>query len=165
MEFLQQWQQEQYRKCERHEKHRGRALTLDTDDVSYSAFGGVEWVHCHLCWAALSSVLRNNNNQMRKDGQDMGGISDSQQDLIEDVAQALCISARPTGSRLKFVDEMVEPVARMEWVMVGHNLVTSFKPKKASTGSTSSSTGDNECGISPDQLKQLLNISAMTSQV
>ena len=176
VELLQQRQQEQYRKRERREKHRGRALTLDSDDASYSTFGGVERVRRRLCWAALSSVqlLRSSQHQqLQQEGQNTyTGIIDPQQDLIEATIEALQVTARPTGSRLKFVYEMVGPVARMEQAMANNNNVFAnlkkpTPPKKKATGySSSSKTGDDdECGISPDQLNQLLAISAMTSQV
>lgn len=88
---------------EKRSKRRTRLkIPLDTDDASYVKFGGVERIRRQLCWTALNGVLQE---------------GDASPQVVAAV-DALSVSYKPRETRYMFVDEMIEPLSRLEAILI-----------------------------------------------
>jgi len=80
-------------------------IPLDADDQSYIKFGGVERIRRQLCWSALNGLLQK---------------GDASPQVVAAV-DALSVSYKPRESRYTFVEEMIEPLSRLEKVLIEDN--------------------------------------------
>jgi len=153
----------------------GRSLLLDLDDAVYVAHGGIERVRRRLCEAAVNGLRTMlQQQQINKEEDDSSNTANQQslplqqyRELIEAAAQALTVTFRPTGSRLRFAVEMVEPVSKLE---TGVQRMVHNRPKQqaASSSATKTTTPDdtNENSIiTNNQLEQLLETASMTASI
>lgn len=77
-------------------------IPLDTDDNDYNKFGGVERIRRQLCWSALNGVLQQGNASPQ----------------VVAAVDALSVSFKPRETRVAFCEEMIEPLATLEKVLI-----------------------------------------------
>jgi nuclear control of ATPase protein 2 len=92
-----------------------RSFVFNSDDASYSSYGGVERVRTRLCLAALQSVLTSLESNVSSLGQVKNSLKRQQYtDLIRLAETSLTMSSSPIGSWLQLVYEMIIPLSQIE---------------------------------------------------
>jgi nuclear-control-of-ATPase protein 2 len=104
-------------------RHRGRAFHLDKDDIKYQFFGGVERVRRRLCWAALSSVLEEEEEDKIEEYETLPKLNikplpvctdETSRNVVTAAVDVLKVNYTPGGSRTDYVQRQIEPMARLE---------------------------------------------------
>jgi hypothetical protein len=151
--------QRESRKRDR-ERLSGRSYILDVDDNNYNAFGGVERVRRRLCVFALSHLAAERLVAAQEVAESSSSFStdyedpslDKDQMLLEAAAGALAVSVPPGSARVTLVQEMIEPVARLEHsISLMDDMQTSRFPSSSK--------------IAAKEVHDLIMVASMTTQV
>jgi nuclear-control-of-ATPase protein 2 len=156
------------------DRHNGRALDLDRDDMIYKQYGGIERVRRRLAWSALDEWLEEHPNPIQTDSSGMFSRilhrNQHQQaeerppltpqekeeatisDLITALDDTLKITFAPGGSHTEHVQEMIPRLARAEQCALELGLL----PPNGS--------GCNAKTVDKD-LEQLLRLSLQTAEL
>ena len=106
-------------KASKLDRHSGRALDLDKDDLEYKKFGGIERVRRRLLFQALEGW----DTTRFLDGQDE--IDEERGKLITTLQSVLKVSFPPGGSHSDHVHQLLGPMAQAEDLMT----LLSYKDK------------------------------------
>ncbi len=98
------------KKSSRLDRHFGRALDLDKDDVEYQKFGGVERVRRRLIWKALEESCSHFLP------------SDPMEELVGSLVQLMKVSFPPGGSHADYLQELLNFMAEVERSWLQYNL-------------------------------------------
>lgn len=96
------------KKSSRLDRHFGRALDLDKDDLDYQKFGGVERVRRRLMWKALEEA----STRVIPSSTPEGG--DPVEELVGSLLQLMKISFPPGGSHADYIEQLLGPLAEAE---------------------------------------------------
>jgi len=129
----------------------GRSLILDTDDVSYNLYGGVERVRRRLCGLALTHLVGEcKRAAIEQELAREEYVGNADQILMEAAVDLMTASVPPGSARASLVQEMVEPIARLEHAMLNNRPL----PRQSSSSA-----------VTPQELRQLIMVASMTAQV
>lgn len=101
------------KKSSRLDRHFGRALDLDKDDLEYRNFGGIERVRRRLLWKALEE------SEMKLIPSAEG--ADPLQDLLSSLVQIMKVSFPPGGSHADYLHELLLSIADAEYAWLHYN--------------------------------------------
>lgn len=114
----------QQRKGRKLDRHTGRALDLDHDDMMYQKYGGIERVRRQLAWEALGTFTNKTSTMSSKtmydvvddDSGDGDTVlpSDSVLPFLDSLDMALKTEFSPGGSHAEHVHALIEPIAKVE---------------------------------------------------
>lgn len=93
--------------AEAKERRLGRAMILDESDISYASAGGPWAVRKQLCQAAVDGMQKGLSESHRSSLQPV-------MDLLAALSTSLLINCRPSGARLSFLRELIEPLSLVE---------------------------------------------------
>jgi nuclear-control-of-ATPase protein 2 len=149
--------QRESRKRDR-ERLSGRSYILDVDDNNYNAFGGVERVRRRLCVLALSHLAAERLVSAQEAAESSTSPSldyedpslDKDQMLLEAAVGALAVSVPPGSARVTLVQEMIEPVARLE-----HSISVMDEMQ----------TSRSSSNIAAKEMHDLIMLASMTTEV
>jgi nuclear-control-of-ATPase protein 2 len=125
------------KKSSRLDRHFGRALDLDKDDLDYQKFGGVERVRRRLMWKALEEASTRVIPSTQEDN--------PLEDLVGSLLQLMKLSFPPGGSHADYVQQLLQPMAEAElaWMQVNRDIRAAGDPEFARLLEIAMQTAEN----------------------
>jgi nuclear-control-of-ATPase protein 2 len=145
------------------ERLSGRSFILDVDDNNYNAFGGVERVRRRLCVLALSHLSAERLVAAAQEAAESPSPNTDYEDasldkdhlLLEAAVSALAVSVPPGSARATLVQQMIEPVSRLE-----HTVSMMYDESQ-----TSPRYPNYSSKVAAEDLHALVTVASMTAQV